>query len=74
MFNIAVLNLKDIIKYLCGIFLVIVIILTGTKILKNNNNKETLNNNVLNINLSKCIENTLNVFNFINNNEKVSKQ
>ena len=74
MFNIAVLNLKDIIKYLCGIFLVIVIILTGTKILKNNNNKETLNNNVLNINLSKCMENTLNVFNFINNNEKVSKQ
>lgn len=74
MFNIAVLNLKDIIKYLCGIFLVIVIILTGTKILKNNNNKETLNNNVLNINLSKCIENTLNVFNFINNNEKGSKQ
>ncbi len=74
MFNIAVLNLKDIIKYLCGIFLVIVIILTVTKILKNNNNKETLNNNVLNINLSKCIENTLNVFNFINNNEKVSKQ
>lgn len=74
MFNIAVLNLKDIIKYLCGIFLVIVIILTGTKILKNNNNKETFNNNVLNINLSKCIENTLNVFNFINNNEKVSKQ
>lgn len=72
MFNVAIFNLKDITKYLCGIFLVILIVIVGANILKKTDmNKLFDSNNILNKDLSKCMEKTLHAFSITNGEENV---
>ena len=76
MFNVAVLNLKDIIKYFVGITILFFIIFFGAKYMKNIKKKsDEISNNAENIsielskkNLLPCIETTLPVISQLESN------
>lgn len=69
MFNVAVFNLKDIIKYIITIILAIVIIIATSKILKNVTTTP-IKINILNKDLSQCMGKTFTTISAINEEEK----
>lgn len=74
MFNVAVFNLKDIIKNIIGIILIIGIIVLGTKIIKKDNTTKIINDNALNKDLSQCMGETFHAMASINEEEAKYKE
>ena len=74
MFNVAVFNLKDIIKNIIGIILIIGIIVVGTKIINKDNTTKIINDNALNKDLSQCMGETLHAMANINEEERRYKE
>lgn len=74
MFNVAVFNLKDIIKNIIGIILIIGIIVVGTKIINKDNTTKIINDNALNKDLAQCMGETLHAMANINEEERRYKE
>lgn len=74
MFNVAVFNLKDIIKNIIGIILIIGIIVLGTKIINKDNTTKIINDNTLNKDLSQCMGETFHAMASINEEEAKYKE